>query len=149
MHICRKIGNANIIFAEDKNCHVYTIGETKWLQFLKQRIRWSSDVSIMLKTNFGFYLILCGFLFIHIKLLFLFLMFIFLNKYFYLLTLYLIIKFIFELCLYNAGSKRLNNSMNFFHFMVWYFIHIPYVVLIGFCSFFNKSFYWKDRKHYL
>ena len=147
MNICKKICKSKIVFASNKECHVSVRGEKKWLNLLNQRLRWSGDANIMWKINIYFYLILCGFLFLHIKLIFLFLCAIFFNEYLLLLSQYLLIKFVFELGLYHIGCKYLNNTMNLFDFTIWYFIHIPYVVLIGLGSFFHKNLYWKGRKY--
>ena len=51
-----------------------------------------------------------------------------------------------EYLLYFVGCQYLHNSTNFIKFFIWYFIHIPYVAIIGVASFFHKKLEWKGRK---
>ena len=146
MNICKKWGKARIIFADDSKCHVYSRKEKKWLPLLIQRLRWSGDANVMWNVNLGFYVILCGFFLLHFKLMILFFFSIFNYQLFLLLATYLLIKFIFEFSLYIVGCQYLQNSTNFFKFLIWYFIHIPYVAIIGIASFFHKKIEWKGRK---
>ena len=146
MNICKIDGNANIVFASNKKCHVHTDGMKKWVTLFRQRLRWGGDAKVMWKINIYFYFILLGFLMLHVKLIILFLLSCLSYGDYLLLAQYLLIKFILELGLYSLGSKYLNNSLNLIHFIVWYVIHIFYVVLIGLGSFFYKISSWKGRK---
>ena len=147
MNICKKWGKAKIIFADDCNCFVNSCRKKKWASLLKQRIRWSGDANVMWKVNIGFYVVLCGFFLLHLKLMILFFISVFVNQYFQLFMKYLLIKFIFEFLLYFVGSYYLQNTINVFKFVIWYFIHIPYVVIIGLGSILHKELEWKGRQY--
>ena len=146
MNICKKEGNANIVFASNKKCHVHTNSIKKWVPLFKQRLRWGGDGQIMWKINILFYFILLVFFLLHLKLIILLFFLCLSHGHYLLLGKYLLIKFILEFGLYHAGSKYLNNSINLIHFIVWYVIHIFYVVLIGFGSFYYKQLSWKGRR---
>ena len=100
----------------------------------------------MWKINILFYFILLVFFLLHLKLIILLFFLCLSHGHYLLLGKYLLIKFILEFGLYHAGSKYLNNSINLIHFIVWYVIHIFYVVLIGFGSFYYKQLSWKGRR---
>jgi len=56
-----------------------------------------------------------------------------------------IIKFILELIVYIIGSVKLKNSFNIINFIIWHILEIPYVVIVGIGSFFNKNIKWRGQ----
>jgi len=61
----------------------------------------------------------------------------------------IILKYVVELILYFIGSRNLNKPFNIVKFTLWFFIHIPYIVLMGFGSYFSKYISWRGRKVHL
>ena len=56
-----------------------------------------------------------------------------------------IIKLILEFIIYIIGSIKLNSKFNIIHFIIWYILEIPYVVLVGIGSFFIKNISWRGQ----
>jgi len=146
LNICKKWGNAVVVFADHTDCHVIARQEKTWRSLLTQRIRWSGDANIMYRINFSFYLMLLGFFVLHCALISLFFISIFYPFFFTVLVKFLSIKFSVEFFLYFTGSRQLDKSIDFLEFIAWYIIHIPYIVLMGICSFFAEKISWKGRK---
>jgi len=149
LNICRKYGNAIVVFADDSHSHVIARQEKTWISLLRQRIRWSGDANIMWKINMGFYIMLFGFFLLHLTLVYLFCVVILFPYYVTILLKFLTIKFSFEFLLYFSGSRQLDKPVNIIGFIVWYFVHIPYIVLMGLCSFAATKLNWRGRKLYL
>ena len=105
-----------------------------------QRIRWAGDANMMWRFNSIFYLIILSTFIAN---------FFILSLLFYnLLRLFLIIiiiKFIFEFSIYYYGSKKMRLNINKLFFMQWFIIQIPYIVFMGFASFFVSHLSWKGR----
>jgi hypothetical protein len=57
----------------------------------------------------------------------------------------LISKFVFELFLYFRGTKIVNQKMNIIHFIMWFFIQIPYIVTMGVLSSVANMMTWRGR----
>ena len=55
-------------------------------------------------------------------------------------------KLILEYILYNIGAKNLSFKMNNITFIYWFFLNVPYVVLMGAGSFFAKYIGWRGQK---
>tara|TARA_Y100001970_G_C14185595_1_gene832409 strand:+ start:252 stop:1358 length:1107 start_codon:yes stop_codon:yes gene_type:complete len=140
LQICRKKKNLKVSFSTDKNSHVIAKTHNKWKSFILQRIRWAGDANIMWKYNKIFFLIILStFLanFFIISLLFCNA----LNLFFTLV----IFKFVFEFLIYFIGSKKMQLKINNLLFIQWYVIQIPYIVFMGFASFFVSHLSWKGR----
>ena len=54
-------------------------------------------------------------------------------------------KFFLEFLLYYLGSKKLSQDIDYINFIKWFFIQIPYVLLMGIFSFYATKFEWKGR----
>ena len=91
-------------------------------------------------------MLIVGFFLLHLTFVSLFFISILFPNYLTVLVKFLTIKFILEFLLYFAGSRQLDQSLNFKEYLLWFFIHIPYVVLMGFGSFFAKQLSWRGRK---
>ena len=146
LNLCRKWGKAVVVFADDFQSHVSARQEKTWIPLLNQRLRWSGDANIMWKVNVCFYLLIVGFFLLHLTLVSLFCISIFHPYYVMILVKFLIIKFILEFLLYFSGIRQLDQSLHFIEFILWFFIHIPYVVLMGLGSFFAEKLSWRGRK---
>ena len=146
LNICRQWGKAIVVFADVAQSHVIVRQEKTWISLLFQRLRWSGDANIMWKVNVSFYVLMVGFFLLHLTFVLLFCISIFYPFYFTSLVKFMIFKFILEFLLYFVGSHQLTKTQPFIAFIVWFFIHIPYIVLMGLGSFFAKKLSWKGRK---
>jgi len=146
LQICKKWGNASIKYADDLTTHVISRQEQTWSSFLNQRLRWSGDANMMWKINMKFYILMLAIFLLHLILMVL--LFMSIGSYFYfpILVKFISLKFFLEFLLYFSGLQKLNNPIGFIGFVLWYFIHIPYFVLIGLGSFFHRKLSWKGRK---
>ena len=146
MNLCRKRGKAVVVFADALQSHVTARQEKTWISLINQRLRWSGDANIIWKFNVGFYMLIVGFFLLHLTFVSLFFISILFPNYLTVLVKFLTIKFILEFLLYFSGSRQLDRSLNFKEYLLWFFIHIPYVVMMGFGSFFAKQLSWRGRK---
>ena len=146
LNLCRKLGKTIIVFADDFQSHVVARQEKTWILFFHQRLRWSGDANIMWKVNVSFYLLMLGFFLLHLMLISFVFISISVPNYFTVLVKVLMIKFILEFLLYFSGIRWLDKPVNFIGFTLWFFIHIPYIVLMGLGSFFVKKLSWRGRK---
>ena len=73
----------------------------------------------------------------------------FLKIYNYSQILYLIIfmKMILELIVYAIGNFKLGFKTSLVSFLYWFVLEIPYVVFMGFGSFFMQLIGWKGQKN--
>ena len=149
LNICRKWGKAVVVFADDFQSHVTTHQEKTWISFLNQRLRWSSDANIMWKVNISFYVLMVGFMLLYMTFALLFCISIIFPYYFITFVKFMMIKFILEFLLYFSGSRQLDQPLKSLVFILWFFLHIPYIVLIGLGSFFAKILSWEGRKLHL
>ena len=145
LNLCRQLGKAVVVFADDLQSHVTARQEKTWISLLNQRLRWSGDANIMWKVNVGFYVVMVDFFILHLTLVSLFCIAILYPYYFTALVKFLTVKFILEFLLYFSGSRQLDQSLHFREFILWFFIHIPYIVLMGFGSFFAEKLRWRGR----
>lgn len=113
-----------------------------WIDLFYQRIRWAGDGILMWKYNKWFYsVMLATFL---TNLFYLLSPFIFYSSIKFLIIIFSI-KFIFELFLYVFGSLKFNQKISIINFVIWFFIQIPYIVLVGLFSPFASSLGWKTQ----
>ena len=123
--------------------------EKTWIPLLNQRLRWSGDANIMWKVNLSFYMLMVGFMLLYMTFALLFCISILFPYYFITLVKFMMIKFILEFLLYFSGSRQLDQPLHSLVFILWFFLHIPYIVLIGLGSFFAKLLSWEGRKLHL
>ena len=113
-----------------------------WIDLFYQRIRWAGDGIIMWKYNKYFYsIMLVTFL---TNLFYLLSPFIF-YKYIKFLMIIFSIKFLFEFILYVCGSFKVNHKISIIYFIMWFFIQIPYIVLVGIFSPFSSYLGWENQ----
>tara|TARA_Y100001970_G_scaffold264693_1_gene351551 strand:+ start:390 stop:1496 length:1107 start_codon:yes stop_codon:yes gene_type:complete len=140
LQLCRKNKNLKVTFSINKNSHVIAKTHNKWKNFILQRIRWAGDANIMWKYNKLFFLIILSTFFAN----FFIISLLFCNALNLFFTL-VILKFIFEFLIYFIGSKKMQLKINNLFFIQWYIIQIPYIVFMGFSSFFVSHLSWKGR----
>ena len=146
LQLYRRYNSNNIIFTDELGCRTTSRQELSWISFLKQRIRWSGDARIMWKYNFIFFISMLSVFFLSLLIIITLLIGLFYNfHYLIILKKVLIIQFLLELTLYIVGSKILLKPLQLFNFCFWYFLHIPYVLIMGMCSFFSNKIKWRGR----
>ena len=145
MHLCLK-KNAKIIFNDNPESFVESRLEKKILPFIKQRIRWAADAKVMWNYNKKFFIILLSTFFINLILLFMPIIYLIIeNQIFKIISVLFIIKLILEFIIYIIGTIKLKSKFNIIHFVMWYILEIPYVVLSGIGSFFMKNISWRGQ----
>ena len=146
LQLCTKQVNSSVYFSE--NHKSYVVGKTinTWKEFFLQRIRWAGDANIMWKYNKPFYLIIVSTFITNILLPISVIYSVVFKKYIIIVSILLLLKFIFELSIYYKGSKRLDGKLNFTLFLFWFVFQPIYVTIVGFFSFFSKYFSWHGRK---
>jgi len=113
-----------------------------WKDLLVQRIRWGGDGVIMWKYNKCFFIImLITFL---TNLFYIIAPFILHSSISFLFMLFLV-KFFIEFIFYLLGSIKINKNIYIYDFIRWFFIQIPYIVLIGILSPFASYLGWKSK----
>ena len=142
MQLCNKNKSINVKFNTDKKSFVSSKSHSNWKDLLLQRIRWAADANIMWKYNFIFYIIIIATFITNLS--YLIMPIIFFNSIKY-IAYFFILKFILEISLYYIGIKKLDQKFRVVDFIKWFFIQIPYVVLVGILSFFISSFKWRGR----
>ena len=140
MQMCLKNKCINIDIANRQNSFVQSKKIFKWKDLLIQRIRWAGDGAIMWQYNKLFFMImLVTFL---TNIFYCIIPFIFYPSIF--ITLFLI-KFLFEFIFYLLGSIKINKKIRIFDFMIWFFIQIPYIVLVGVFVPFSRYLGWRSN----
>ena len=67
------------------------------------------------------------------------------NQIFKMIYVLFIIKLGLEFIIYTIGTIKLKNKFNIIHFILWYLLEIPYVVMVGIGSFFIKNISWRGQ----
>ena len=62
-----------------------------------------------------------------------------------LIYIFILFKFFLELIVYSLGTIKLKTNFNLIHFVMWFTMNSPYVVLAGFGSFFSRFIVWKGQ----
>ena len=147
LQLCVK-HNIKVVFNDNPQSFVSSRIENKFCPFIKQRIRWAADLKVMWNYNKKLFIISLSTFMSNMIILLLFLeCFIFkVFNYLDILYLLLLIKLILELLLYLIGSLKLKLKTNLFSFLYWFILEIPYVVFMGFGSFFSTWIGWKQEK---
>ena len=141
LQLCRKIKNIKISFSTNSDSYVIAKTHSKWSDFLLQRVRWAGDANIMWKYNKSFFIIILSTF--HSNL---FILYLILTKTFYPFVFLLVLKLLFEYLVYHLGNKKLNQEKNNLSFIIWFLIQIPYIVCMGFGSFFVSQIGWRGRR---
>jgi len=145
MHLCLN-KKAKIIFNDNSESFVESRLETKLSSFIKQRIRWAADAKVMWNYNKKIFIILLSTFFINLLLLSTPIIYLILgNQILKIIGILFIIKLILEFIIYIIGSIKLKSKLNIIHFIIWYILEIPYVVLAGIGSFFIKNISWRGQ----
>ena len=140
MLLCRKYGKAKFSFASPQyNDKVFSRAENTWISLIKQRIRWAGDMKIVYKYNIPFYSVSISTFFLN---LFLILVPLFSIKLF-LSALFL--KFIFESNLFLLSKNLHAFNYPFSHFIFWFILQIPFVVLVASLTIINLKPQWRGR----
>ena len=113
----------------------------EWKDFLLQRMRWAGDANIMWKFNKLFYIVILSTYISSVFILYL-LFFHHFTVFIYLV----IIKLFFELVIYYLGTNKLDIKTKYSSFLIWFILQVPYIIIMGVCSFLNNYISWKDRK---
>ena len=142
LNICRNFANANVVFSINENSYVTSKVHDKWKDFLFQRSRWAGDANIMWKFNKPFYLFILVTFIVNLGLLF--------SPLFYfafpgLFIFTIISKLLLELLIYFFGVTILHEKFNLIFFIKWFFVQTPYIVIMGFLSFFQKNIKWREK----
>lgn len=143
LNICKKHSDFKFQFSIDEQSHVIAKTLNAWRDLFYQRMRWAGDAHLMIKFNKTFFIIFLGFFITNIGCLLSPLIYNYLDAQIIILV---SMKFLIELLLYVVGCVYLNEKIYFYQFLIWYLIHIPYVVLIGLISPFNFMFSWRGRR---
>ena len=145
MHLCRN-NKAKIKFNDNKKSFVQSRLELQIMPFIKQRIRWAADAKVMWKYNKQIFIIFLATFYTNLLLLIAPILYFFIeHNIFKMIYILYIIKFILELIVYIIGSVKLKNSFNIINFIIWHILEIPYVVIVGIGSFFNKNIKWRGQ----
>jgi len=145
LQICRKIKKIKVKFSIHPDSFVESKTHISWKEFIIQRMRWSGDANIMWKFNISFFIIVLSTFLTNLFILIGFISLIispFFMNYFIIV---LLIKFLLEFSLYILGIRKLNIDSVASQFPIWFFIQIPYVVLMGILSFFTYKLSWRGR----
>jgi len=145
LQICRKIKKIKTKFSINPDSFVKSKTHNTWKEFIIQRMRWSGDANIMWKFNKSFFIIILSTFLTNLFIVLSLFMSIFKFEYLILFILLISIKFSLEFLLYFCGSKKMNLEISFKQFIAWFFIQIPYVILMGGLSFFSQKLSWKGR----
>ena len=146
LQLCRKYNDITVEFADNVECRTISRQEKAWAALIKQRIRWAGDVKAMIRFNLFCFLVILITFFSSLLMLLIFLLGVFYDFYYFsIFVKFSVIHFIFELTLYSIGIYKLNKPMKLTDFSIWYLIHIPYIVCMGFGNMFTNRLSWRGR----
>ena len=142
LQLCKSKEPIKINFSFYKNSFIVAKTHNSIKDFILQRMRWAGDANIMWKFNKIFFVSIFATFFTN---LFIISLFVF-PKYFFLLLILILTKFIFEYLIYFFGSKKFEKKIKFSSFILWFVLQPFYIVLMGFLSFFAFKINWKSGK---
>ena len=146
LQLCLK-NNIKVNFNSDRNSFVNSRIENDLIPFIKQRMRWAADLKVLWNYNKILFIIsLSTFITNFLILIFSFNIIFNSEQSFYFINIIIFMKLVLELILYKVGSINLSYNINIFNFLKWFLLEIPYVVFMGFGSFFIKYIGWKGQK---
>ena len=140
MQLCMKNKNCKVSYSAHKNSYVLAKTHLSWKSLIMQRIRWAGDANIMWKYNKPLYVISLSTF--YSNLLFILLL---CSANYYSFFILLLIKYFFEYLLYILSCKKLNHEINNILFQLWFFLQIPYIIVVGSGSFYASNLKWKGR----
>ncbi len=132
-------------FLKNKDVVVYTQAQPTLKSFFNQRIRWASKTAAYKEWKVNFILVMV-FLFCCNIILSLFLIPVFGFIMFLVFALQLLIKIIMDYFFLGKMTAFFNRKDLMSSFLPAQFLHIVYIVTIGFLSVFVKKYIWKGRK---
>ena len=145
LQICKSIKKIQTSFSINKNTFVKAKTFNNWKDFIKQRVRWAGDANIMWKYNKFFYLIILSTFLTNLFIMTSLILSFFIKSFIFPFFLLISIKYFFEFSLYYCGSKKIGQPIKYFSFIIWFVLQIPYVILMGFLSFFSNMITWRGR----
>ena len=146
LQLCLK-NKIRVDFNDDDNSFVTSRNEENFISFIKQRIRWAADLKVFWNYNKPLFIVSLSTYVTNLMIVLSTFGFIFFNKMvFPFLYPMILAKLILEYILYNIGAKNLSFKMNNMTFIYWFFLNVPYVVLMGAGSFFVKYIGWRGQK---
>jgi len=145
LQLYKKQKNIRVCFSENVKSHVKSKTHNTWKEFILQRIRWSGDANVMWKYNKIFFLIILSSFFVNALIPLSIIYSCLLNENLFVASLLLFVKFILELSLYYQGCNRLNKTIYFYSFIIWFIIQPIYIIIVGFLSFYSSRFLWQGR----
>ena len=135
--------DAKVAFVDSNSSLILSREETKLSRFLIQRARWAFDANQIWRVNIKFYILLVIVSSFYLLLLFS-IIFSLINLKNLIAILYL--KFILEFSVLYIGSIIFSYRIRIKEFLVWQLFHIPYVITVGFISYFTNYLSWKGRR---
>ena len=145
LQICQKRKNIKVAFSMNEKSFIKAKTINNWVEFIRQRMRWSGDANIMWKYNKYFYLVVISTFLTNLFIMASIIISFFDNSFLRISILMIFIKYILEFLLYFFGSKKIKQPIKYFSFIIWFTIQIPYIVLMGVLSFFAYKMNWKGR----
>ena len=138
LQLCLK-NKIRVDFNDDDNSFVTSRNEENFISFIKQRIRWAADLKVFWNYNKPLFIVSLSTYVTNLMIVLSTFGFILFNKMvFPFLYPMILAKLILEYILYNIGAKNLSFKMNNMTFIYWFFLNVPYVVLMGAGSFFSN-----------
>ncbi len=145
LQVARKKLKIKVRFSDDTAAFVTGRTEHHWGDLIRQRIRWAGDANLMWQFNPIFFLVLGATFVSNLSLLVFFMITLFSGHYLTLFFSGLALKLILEFMLYGLASKPLHQKFDSVDFFFWFFLQIPYIVLMGITSFLAPRLGWKER----
>jgi len=145
LQICKKRKDIKVAFSMNEKSFIKAKTINNWVDFIRQRMRWSGDANIMWKYNKYFYLVVISTFLTNLFIMASIIISFFDNSFLCISILMIFIKYLLEFLLYFLGSKKIKRPIKCFSFIIWFVIQIPYIVLMGFLSFSAHKMNWKGR----
>ena len=141
LQLCRKWG-AKISFVDSISSQVLSRQEFKISNFLLQRARWAFDANQIWRINIIFFIILIATFILYLLIpLLLFSSIIPLKIMLSLVAL----KIFLEGSLVYIASVKYSKKIIIIDFLIWELFHVPYIIIVGIMSFFQKNTQWRGR----
>ncbi|NOZ07525.1 MAG: glycosyltransferase [FCB group bacterium] len=145
LQVIRRSGKVNVRFADDPDAFVTGRTEKSWGALMRQRIRWAGDANLMWKYNPIFYGVVLATFFTNFSLVVLSGIMVFSGEYSMLVFGGMTVKFIPEFLLYTSALTNFKTKFDGVGFLFWFFLQIPYIVLMGILSFTASRLGWREK----
>ncbi len=132
-------------FIKNKDCTVLTEAKPTWRSFLNQRIRWASKSSSYTEWKVTFNLAMVFFFCVSIVVNFVLIPFSGIG-FLYLFLFQIMIKMLVDFALLLPTSRFFARSDLMRSFLPSVFLHLFYIVVVGFMANLKKEYVWKGRK---